>query len=86
MERPRWFNITATVLLTLTALWLILGLFTTTGDLGFALFIEIFLPVAGAVIAILIVLYAFTQKSWRIFFLYGLSLAIAWILLWLAFD
>jgi hypothetical protein len=76
------------VLLTIVAtLWLVLGVgILFGGGIGRALFIEIFLPILGAMLGFWIIVYAVSIKSWKFFWLWSITLVIIWIGLWLLLD
>lgn len=79
-------KILSLVFIAVGVLWLTLGLYVTTGEIGPALFIEIFLPVLGGMIGLWIILYSTSTQNWKFFWIASLALAVLWIGLWLIFD
>ncbi|MBI5470524.1 hypothetical protein HY968_04390 [Candidatus Kaiserbacteria bacterium] len=75
------------VLIIIATSWLVLGVWMLfSSEIGRALFIEIFLPILGAMVSLWITVYAISIRSWKFFWLYSGILMIIWTGLWLLFD
>ena len=85
-ELPKWLKVESVVLAALSLLVLLLGVYQINQEKGGALFIEIFLPIVGFLIAACIVSYSIFKKSWKIFIYLGAALAIAWFIIWWITD
>lgn len=79
-------KIFSVVLAIVAIAWLVFGFAQFNGELGTAMFIEVFLPVLGAMAGLWIVVYAVSVKSWKTFLTMASALIVVWLGLWFLLD